>query len=170
MKRTLKSILCGILIVAAAAAFAGCGKDIKKDTKHSRTKDTKSVATGDNACDNADDNIVLYEPCTCILFNITNGDVFETGYYGMKVEYTMSSNGEVYFKKKTNDDLEWKVYVLDEELTDGYEALEDMEPALVNDGELELEEGQWIYVYCNCNSLTGGNPVNAEYEAWYWGP
>ena len=88
----------------------------------------------------------------------------------MKVEYTMSSNGEVYFKKKTNDDLEWKVYVLDEELTDGYEALEDMEPALVNDGELELEEGQWIYVYCNCNSLTGGNPVVAEYEAWYWGP
>lgn len=170
MKRTLKSILCGILIVAVAAAFAGCGKDIKKDTKHSRTKDTKSVATGDNAGDNADDNIVLYEPCTCILFNITNGDVFETGYYGMKVEYTMSSNGEVYFKKKTNDDLEWKVYVLDEELTDGYEALEDMEPALVNDGELELEEGQWIYVYCNCNSLTGGNSVNAEYEAWYWGP
>lgn len=138
MKRSLKSILCGILAIAAAASvFTGCGsKDIKRDTKHSRTKDTTSV-------DNNVDGGQIYEPREIWLFDLDDGDIFETGYYGQQVELEYPTD-KIIFARYWSDDVEWKVYVLDEELTDGYEALEEMEPVLVNDGEIEIREGQWI--------------------------
>jgi hypothetical protein len=164
MKRSLKSILCGILAIAAAASvFTGCGsKDVKKDTKPSRTKETTSA-------DNNVDGGQIYEPREIWLFDLDDEDIFETGYYGQQVELEYPTN-KLIFARYWSDDVEWKVYVLDEELTDGFEALEEMQPALVNDGEIAIQEGQWIYVYCGCNSATCDKLVGGRYKAYYWGP
>ncbi|MBR4430107.1 MAG: hypothetical protein IKS75_02315 [Clostridiales bacterium] len=166
MKRTLKSILCSILAIAAVAAvFTGCGsKDVKKDTKPARDKNTTSANNNSNV-----DWDQVIEPREIWLFDLDDEDIFETGYYGQQVELEYPSD-KIIFARYWSDDVEWKVYVLDEELTDGFEALEEMEPVLVNDGEIEIQEGQWIYVYCGCNSATCDKPVGGRYKAYYWGP
>ena len=166
MKRSLKSILCGILAIAAAASvFTGCGsKDVKKDTKPSRTKETTSANNNSNV-----DWDQVIEPREIWLFDLDDEDIFETGYYGQQVELEYPTD-KLIFARYWSDDVEWKVYVLDEELTDGFEALEEMEPVLVNDGEIEIQEGQWIYVYCGCNSATCDKPIGGRYKAYYWGP
>ena len=101
MKRSLKSILCGILAIAAAASvFTGCGsKDIKKDTKQSRTKDTTSVTS------DVDWN-QIYEPREIWLFDLDDEDIFKTGYYGQQVELEYPTD-KLIFARYWSDDVEW---------------------------------------------------------------
>lgn len=73
------------------------------------------------------------------------------------------------FTRYKNYDIDWKVYVLDEELEDGFDLLENMTPAVVNEGEVKISDGQWIYIWCSCNSSNKNEPTDGFYQVWYFG-
>ncbi|SDJ09657.1 hypothetical protein SAMN04487760_102212 [Lachnospiraceae bacterium G41] len=117
----------------------------------------------------------VYEPAEVALLQIENEDVFEKGYY----EYFFDYEGEgdkfyqlstkAVFQRMWDTDTEWKVYVSDRKIHKKYidYLLEDIEPDLINDGELEIHSGQWIYLYCEHNSSNSDEPNKSGYTIKY---
>ena len=81
-------------------------------------------------------------------YKVTADKVLEKGYYSEKI----TADTEVSFYVANNDekDSQWSIYVVDDELTDEeIEALKSREPDLINNGDIEIEYGKWIYVFCD---------------------
>lgn len=84
---------------------------------------------------------------------IKAADVFDQHGFGV-AECTES--GSYRFWAENSDGVEWTVYVLDEEFEDGVRYISQAyEASLVGDGNLELKEGQFVYIQCSANDLTG---------------
>ncbi len=165
---TVKLILRTLVCIIAIAVFGcsnvtGISRDDGKDSK-----DTKTVNTTPSYDPYIEDDSFC-EPCTINLFNVENEDIFGTGYYGTEVEFEYAQEQDVTFCRYWNSDINWYVYVFDEEFKGSLEELQDKTPALVNEGNLDLTEGQWVYVYCDCNSGTADEPTDGYYQASYWG-
>ena len=61
------------------------------------------------------------------------------------------------FTAENSEAVEWWVYVLDEAFDEGFRYIKQIaEPALVGDGTLSVEAGQYVYVYCSANEFTTG--------------
>ena len=64
---------------------------------------------------------------------------------------------EYTFTSENSDAVEWCVYILDEAFEDGFRYIKQAaEPALIGDGTIFIEEGQYVYVYCSANEFTTG--------------
>ena len=106
--------------------------------------------------------------------NIENEDIFDVGYYGMQFKYDdrEPSYAEkitvtIYFDSKGDSNTNWEVFVTDYQLgTLSY--LNHIEPALINEGNVEIVSGQWIYVRCTCNAETSEAPSNGSLKAFYY--
>ena len=144
-----------ILMLIVAFACSGCAAD----------KATPTTTT----MDLVESWALVMEPSSEVVFAIDYEDIFETGYQAVQVDLRYRSETTVYFNRYWDFDQEWKVYVFDEELTGGYEQLQNMTPDVVNEGELYLKDGQWLYVYCGCNASTCDKPAEGWYEASYFG-
>ena len=118
---------------------------------------------------------IVHEPMEVPILHIENTDVFEKGYY----EYFFDYEGEedffyqlstkAVFERMWDVDTDWKVYVSDRKIREEYidYMFENTEPDLVNDGELDIHSGQWIYFYCDHNSSNSDKPNNAGYTVKY---
>ena len=151
-----RNVLSGglILSILIALACSGCSAD-------------KGVTT--TTMDPDESWAMVIEPASEVVFSIYYEDIFETGYQAVQADLRYTSETTVYFRRYWDFEQEWKVYVFDEELTGDYEQLQNMTPAVVNEGELYLKDGQWLYVYCGCNASTCGEPAEGWYEASYFG-
>ena len=65
--------------------------------------------------------------------------------------------GEYTFTTEDSDTVEWQIYVLDQVFDDSFRYIKQAaEPALVGNGTIILNEGQYVYVYCSANEFTTG--------------
>ena len=118
---------------------------------------------------------ILHEPKEVSLLQIDNDDVFEKGYYEFFFDY--EEEGEKYyqlitkavFQRMWDTDTEWKIYVSERKIAESYliNYFESTEPTLINDGELEIHSGQWIYLYCEHNSSNSDEPNRSGYTIKY---
>ena len=68
-----------------------------------------------------------------------------------------------YSIKSSSANTTWKVYVLDQEFTDGARYLPQAKtPALEGDGNLALSAGQFVYVLCSESNLSAAEPTDAS--------
>ena len=59
------------------------------------------------------------------------------------------------FTAENSETTEWSVYVFDEAFDDGFRYIaQAAEPALIGNGKLSVNEGQFVYVYCSANEFT----------------
>lgn len=77
--------------------------------------------------------------------------------------YVCEESGKYVFeRKKQNPDenfIEWDVYLLENVFNDGNRYIpEAYEKNLVNDGELDIKEGEYIYIQCSVNDFTDIEP------------
>ena len=64
---------------------------------------------------------------------------------------------EYTFTSENSDAVEWWVYILDQAFDEGFRYIKQVaEPALVGDGTIFIDEGQYVYVYCSANEFTTG--------------
>lgn len=66
-------------------------------------------------------------------------------------------SSEYTFTAENSETVVWSVYVLDQAFDEGFRYIKQVaEPALVGDGTISVDEGQWVYVYCSANEFTTG--------------
>ena len=71
----------------------------------------------------------------------------------------VSESCELTFTAEDSENVEWSVYVLDEEFEDGFRYIaQSAEPVIVGDGTISVEEGQFVYIYCSVNEFTADSP------------
>ena len=59
------------------------------------------------------------------------------------------------FTAEQSEEVEWSIYVLDDAFDDGYRYIaQAAEPALVGDGTIPVDAGQYVYIYCSANEFT----------------
>ena len=59
------------------------------------------------------------------------------------------------FAGENSEADQWSVYVLEEAFEEGYRYIKQVaEPVLTGDGEVTVEPGQFVYVYCAANEFT----------------
>lgn len=59
------------------------------------------------------------------------------------------------FAGDNSETVQWSVYVLEEAFEEGYRYIKQVsEPVLTGDGEVAVEPGQFVYVYCSANEFT----------------
>lgn len=64
-------------------------------------------------------------------------------------------SGTYRFTPVNSDGVIWEVYILDAEFNDAERFIPQAYPlALEGEGTLQVNEGDWIYVYCPCNTWT----------------
>ena len=99
-------------------------------------------------------NIAASEPAAkADVTTIKAADVFDQHGFGIA---KCTESGNYRFWAENSDGVEWTVFVLDEEFEDGLRYINQAyEASLVGDGNLELQKGQFIYVQCSANDLTG---------------
>lgn len=73
------------------------------------------------------------------------------GYSHFKAEKT----GSYSFSPINSDGIGWSVYILDEEFRDAERYIPQVyDQALDGSGELQIEAGKYIYIYCSANGWT----------------
>ena len=145
-----------LVALASVIALGGCGTDKKGDDTAVSTKSAPVTTTTES-------DQWISEPLTEVVFEVKNEDIFETGYYKIQLDTSNIFSDSLSFTRYKNYDIDWKVYVLDEELEDGFDLLENMTPAVVNEGEVKISDGQWIYIWCSCNSSNNNEPTDGFY-------
>ena len=161
----LKKIISFAVIAFSIACLCACTDDAPNDP------DNKTVSDPD------DDWILMTEPRMTSLVRIENEDAFENRYYEYFFDYeeeydiVYQLNVKAEFRRLWDYDTDWKVYVSDRKLGNDYieYMIENNEPTLVNEGELEIHSGQWIYFYCEHNSSNSDKPNKAGCEIYYYG-
>ena len=69
----------------------------------------------------------------------------------------IKESSEYTFISEDSDAVELCVYILDEAFDDNFRYIKQVaEPALVGDGTIFIDEGQYVYVYCSANEFTTG--------------
>ena len=151
----MRKIICTLLVVIFAMASFGCTS--RKDKKIT-------------------DNTVTDEPCEIQACEITGEDVFDTGYYRFQFQYngavdpdTERTMVSLYFNLKNDTEDKWEIYVSNDEITEeDYGVLEYRNPNVINEGQVEVFSGQWIYVHCNHNSSSYEEPSKGNLSATYF--
>ena len=68
-------------------------------------------------------------------------------------------SAEYTFTAENSENVEWSVYVFDEAFDDGFRYISQAaEPALVGDGTIPVEAGQFVYIHCSVNEFTADAP------------
>ncbi|GEM_PF-4783564 len=155
MKKWLIAIGVAILCTALVLAWKPWTKFAKNEVEPSIDPDMAGE-TQDTDIDTVDyseaseENGEETEP---VGFEVDAKDCWEG--YGF-AEFTCVVSGTYELVAKGDEDIEWKVFVLDEPFDDALRYLPQAnEAALVGEGEVEIAEGQEIYIQCSYNSYTG---------------
>ena len=148
----MKRLLSLLMAVVFAIGLSGCFQPLDKD------------------------GMVYQEPAEYTFMSVDSKDVFESGYYGIQLlyngiepSYQEEYHVTVYFKSSSDSNVDWEVYVRDNSLPENYmRILDDEEPDLYNEGNMELVSGQWIYVRCISKATDSDTPPQGTFEASYF--
>ena len=172
-KRIILAVVLGMLALSCVACSSAnvVSEDKIQNTRVDReSKDRDTKDNDGKAADNIDKDFPEVEPEPAVImdFSFTNQEIFETGYYAYQFDNTTMEDANVYFHQNNvaGSDVEWKVYVVDNELTaEEVEQLAEQEPITIDQGATCIKTGQWIYVLCNINSKTADDPSDASFSA-----
>ena len=93
------------------------------------------------------------------IIKITAEECFGSMYYELITE----KSGTYSFSAKSSSE-EWEVYIFDEEFKDGWRYISQAStPVLKGDGEIEIAEGKYVYIYCPINAFTSEYPDEKAY-------
>ena len=158
-----KTILIYIFIVGIIFTLPACSNGSDAADAQISTSAASTSSSNFNAPDfpeNMDD-----EPPQGMGFDISNEDIFETGYYA--IQYDSFATAYFFWSSTNNSEsnIEWSVYLSDNELTeDEIDDLSKTESLGVNEGSNAICEGQWIYVLCNINKETASVPADSIFR------
>ncbi len=84
------------------------------------------------------------------------------------VHFLCEKTGTYRFEVVGDQELQWQVYILDSEFPDAERYIPQIyELALEGNGKLSVNEGEYIYMYCNANSWTCLEaPENSSYNCY----
>ena len=95
------------------------------------------------------------------------GDVDDNGYFHQPCQ----ESGIYDFEVKNPYGNKWKVFILNSEFTEGERYIaQAYSPSLEGSGSLEIQNGQWLYIYCSANSWTGEAPSADSAITWVRNP
>ena len=152
MKKLFAIAICIVLAVTCIFCLNACGK--QESAESPQTEETTEAVVS-----NARLMIINSEP-----FVITAKDGFEN--FG--VTELICDATETYSFTASDENTTWKVFVLNEEFTDGARYLPQAEqPALEGNGTLKIEEGKYIYILCSESSFTGDAATDATLSIDY---
>ena len=67
------------------------------------------------------------------------------------------TSAEYTFTAENSEAVQWQVYVLEDAFEEGFRYIgQAAQPVLVGDGTVQVNAGQFVYVYCSANELTAG--------------
>ena len=90
--------------------------------------------------------------------NITGSDVYNNGWYYESLDIHRNVEVRNY---EPNKGVTWKVYLSEESLSEEeMEKLKEREPDIINSGEFNASQYDWIYVYCDVNSTNSPAPTS----------
>lgn len=141
-----------VFIVSAlmlSLLLCGCGHDPATQVPASGHADPQIYILPEATEEPAENRIILATDCDSY------------GYYNLVCE----KSGTYRFLHVQGDesDTQWQVYILDEEFNDAERYIPHAyEAALTEEGELDIAEGQYIYVYCSANEWTAVDPVESD--------
>ena len=154
MKKIIAIVLSAVIVLALCAcsfscSCSMCGPKAEEPEQVGVAFPSEAIIGGDPALEGAT--------------TIKAEDVYDQHGFGSEV---CAETGTYRFWAENSDGVEWTVYVLDEEFTDGVRYIPQAnEAALTGDGTLELQAGQYVYVQCSANDLTGAEaPAGASYS------
>ena len=150
----MKKVLALLLAATVLAGFSACGKDKQPETEETTEPITTVVeTTGDEALSTLPRLLISDEPYT-----ITAKDGFDNA----GVTALICGATANYSFKSSSPETTWKIFLFDEEFTDGARYLSQAKiPSLDGDGNLLIEAGKYIYVLCSESAFTGGVPSDA---------
>lgn len=85
------------------------------------------------------------------------------------VHFLCEQSGTYRFEVVGDRNLQWQVYILDSEFPDAERYIPQVyELKLEGSGEISVNQGEYIYVYCNANSWTCLDaPENSSYNCYF---
>ena len=160
-KKTFIGII-AILIITVT----GCGKQMSSKLSNDEV-DNAGGHTAQSANYQVPDlpDDVDCEPPAGLGIDLSNEEIFETGYYC--IQYDSFDGANIFFESNNekDSDVEWSVYIVDEELSiEEIDNLSTQNPVAINEGSTSVNGGQWIYVLCNINSKTASEPSNSSFR------
>ena len=124
--------LIALLLVCAMMTFAACGRVEETPAETVATVEEKPFAT--------------LEAKNCF---------YDAGFVEL-IPGTEEAATYV-FAGEDSEAVEWWIYVLDESFEEGYRYIKQVaEPVLKGSGEVFVEAGKFVYVYCSANEFTTG--------------
>lgn len=145
MKKAMLILLAGMILLC----FAACGSSATGEADASSATALPVTNTDeDEDVPVADLPLLILndEPCVIPVSEGFNA----AGYTGRICGATAT-----YSFRSSTPDVTWSVYVLDEAFSDILRYLPQAHtPALEGNGNLEIAEGKYIYIYCSENSFT----------------
>ena len=132
-----------LIVFVLIAALTACGATESKPPAPTET----TVGTTPETTETTEEKIfTIIEAKDCF---------YDAGFVELIAGTEESS--EYTFTAENSDAVEWCVYVLDQAFDEGFRYIKQAaEPALVGDGTIFIDEGQYIYVYCSANEFTTG--------------
>ena len=141
----MKKLMCLVLALVMVLALAACGA---KEEPAETTAETEAVTIATTEATEAVAEMVFatFEAKNCF---------YDAGFVEL---IDGASESAVYtFTAENSDAVEWWVYVLDESFEEGFRYIKQVaEPVLKGDGEVFVEAGKFVYVYCSANEFTTG--------------
>ena len=141
---------------SAAATETRDVSDTGTAAQDTGTEDTEGTGTDDESYEDHTVDIGLL---------MINGDPYAVGAeecFATGVTAMICDRTATYSFKSSSEDVNWKIFILDEPFTDAARYLPQSRTAdLDGDGTLEIAEGKYVYVYCGVNSFTTDAPSDA---------
>lgn len=150
----MKKVIVCLLVFAMAMTFAACSITEEPVATHETTEAT-TVATTE-ATTEVTTEATTEAPAEAVFATIEAKNCFYDAGFVELIDG--ASESAVYtFTAENSEAVEWWVYVVDEAFDEGFRYIKQIaEPALVGDGAISVEAGQYVYVYCSANEFTTG--------------
>ena len=146
----MKKITAILLLLSACILLAACGASTAPAAPTPTVEPTPAPAAAPAPAEEPvapQEEELPREPSLIFARDLFDG----YGYVHQQCDVT----GEWGFYPISSEGVTWEVYILDKEFDDAERFIPQAYPrALEGSGTLSLEAGQWIYIYCPCNSWT----------------
>ena len=153
----MKRFLILILAFAMVTTFAACSTMEEKLLEAMAIIETATIETTEPIEETIPTTTEATEQVEMMLFATIEAKncFYDAGF----IEFIAGAeeSAEYTFTAENSDATEWYVYVLDEAFDEGFRYIKQIaEPVLMGDGQVTVEDGQFVYVYCSANEFTTG--------------
>ncbi len=173
----MKKLLCIILIITMLT-ISGCAgepeivnlpgsgegdipQSFSQEQQESFEASPAEAETNSGAVAPADESDSESQP----LYSVSPLDAYDS--YGY-VHFLCEKTGTYRFEVQGDENLQWQVYILDSEFPDAERYIPQVyDLGLEGNGEITVNQGEYIYIYCNANSWTSlAPPENSSYNCY----